>query len=87
MADGKKRFILTSARKKWAYPTHREALEAYEHRKWAQKRILTEQLTRCKGILEAFPDIDDSVELKLAIRKKEREKQMAALISPKEITT
>ena len=41
---GKRRFVLSDGRKRYAYPTKREALESFAHRKRKQLVILTAQI-------------------------------------------
>jgi hypothetical protein len=62
---GKKKFILISARKRYACPTIEEALESYHARKKRQIRILKYQLAKAEAALRlqkeseiTFGDLD-----------------------------
>lgn len=53
---GTPRFILTSARKRYACPTKEEALASYHARKRRQVEILRHQLKRAEAALTLQPD-------------------------------
>lgn len=47
-----KRWIPKTSKKRFAYPTIKEALESFKARKLSQEKILTRQLNNCKKCLE-----------------------------------
>ena len=53
---GGKRFVLTSARKRFACPTKEEALESFKARKRRQVRILRARLDEAERALTLMPD-------------------------------
>lgn len=52
MTDYRKRFVLTSASRKWAYPTKGEALVSFQRRKEWQVAILRHQLEMAQAALD-----------------------------------
>lgn len=57
---GHRRFVLNSARKRFAHPTKEEALESFRARKKRQIKILTRQLERARAALSASLDNNDA---------------------------
>ncbi len=55
---GRKRFVLKSARKRFACPTTEEALASYHARKQRQARILRNQLAKAEAALTLQRDGD-----------------------------
>jgi hypothetical protein len=58
---GRKRFVLLSARKKYACLTQEEALESFKARKNRQIRILNSQLTHAKEALDQAETIEKAL--------------------------
>lgn len=50
---GKKKFVLSGTRKRYAYPTKKEALESFIKRKSRQVRILAAQHDNAQALYEA----------------------------------
>jgi len=58
---GHMRFVLAAARKRFAWPTEREALESFIARKKTQRRILETQLARTDTALERATVLHESL--------------------------
>lgn len=54
---GRKRFILTAAICKWAYPTKKQALSAFQRRKQNQIIIVRDQLSHAQAALDFSREI------------------------------
>jgi hypothetical protein len=55
---GGKKFILFSARKRWAYPTKKEALVSFRKRKERQVVLLQAQLKRAEAYLQKAKELE-----------------------------
>lgn len=65
---GEKKFILSSAHKRWAYPTKTEALTSFRKRKERQVSLLQAQLKSAEAYLQKAKELEKEAQLLMPSR-------------------